>query len=316
MAFVTGNGVIMPFSAWIRPFATFATTDATQTAYITVAVDKPYVIDWGDGDIENRTGTGSLETITHTYTMPSPTTFVQQWYMKPYKFSGQYTAECNLYTFRSSGNSLTGSLPIFLDNFIGAAWRHGYTQLESISLYDNSLTGTIPSGTQLPYGLVTCLIYNNQLTGSLPDLNYYEFMTTFRCDTNLLTGAIPTWQHALVTLNCSNNQLSGTIPSFPASSAIVTFNASDNQLTDYTPYATAPPSVMCQNCTTFNVRNNLLTETAVDAIMADLLYGVGARPASGNIYLDGTGNAPLSATGLANKALFLAKRPSWNIYNN
>jgi hypothetical protein len=173
----------------------------------------------------------------------------------------------------------------------------------------NQIAGTVPIWS----GARWLSVYSNRLIGDIPDVSVAAsleyFHTSFQSG---IVGSIPSlagnaslqyWQ----TYSCG---LSGTIPSLTANVALLYFRVYSNQLTGYT------ASTIAATCTDFQVQNNLLTEAAVDQIMADFLVGAAGRPAAGTISLGGSGNAPLSAAGLASKAAFLAIRPGWAITHN
>lgn len=92
--------------------------------------------------------------------------------------------------------------------------------MTSLSLSQNSLTGTIPKDLckWLPY-LVTLDLSNNKFTGSIPaELHNCTYLNVLHLNGNQLTGEIP-WQLSrldrLKDFSVADNSLSGVIPSFP-----------------------------------------------------------------------------------------------------
>lgn len=100
--------------------------------------------------------------------------------------------------------------------------------LQTISMRNNRLSGTIPSSInlrQLPY-IQHFLLSNNSLTGTIPSLvasptaTTTSYLTTFELDTNYMYGTIPDWLFtnynvsvSLKRLSLHSNVISGTIPS-------------------------------------------------------------------------------------------------------
>ncbi|MET4580045.1 leucine-rich repeat domain-containing protein [Ottowia thiooxydans] len=141
-----------------------------------------------------------------------------------WKTAGNFSApgtECTWYGVRCdvagnrvtriimSSNNLVGQLPATLNTL---------TALTDFSLYDNQLTGAIPSIsglTALEYFEVSV----NQLSGPIPSLSGLSMLRTFYVGDNQLSGPIPDLAGlpALESLRVENNQLSGTPPAAPAS---------------------------------------------------------------------------------------------------
>lgn len=154
--------------------------------------------------------------------------------------------------------------------------------------------------------------YSNNLTGNVPALGTFTNLQIFYAYNNALTGTIPSLaaNTALQSYNVDRNQLSGTIPSLTGLNSLIAFTCYSNQITGYT------ASTLSTTLTTFDAHDNLLTQAAVDQILADFATNVAARPASGTITLNGTGNAAPSAAGLASRAAILAAKPGWTILVN
>ncbi len=101
------------------------------------------------------------------------------------------------------GNNLVGQIPLKLNNL---------TQLTSLILNNNKLTGSIPD-INLP-NLVVFALSSNQLSGNVPNFNLPK-LQTLNLYNNQLTGTIPNFN--LINLQIvalSKNKLTGTIPNF------------------------------------------------------------------------------------------------------
>jgi len=225
--------------------------------------------------------------------------------------------------------------------FVGA---NGVTVTKGLSLnsdtsYDVSTDGlTAPVAVVYPSGLITstALTYfachTNQLTGSIPSLTANTALVQFQCHTNQLTGSIPslTANTALTTFTCYNNQLTGSIPSLTANTALQQFYCHINQLTGSIPSLTANTELTIFYCQTnqltgwtggtvsetlgdFRAQDNLLTQAAVDAILAAF---VAANRTTGTriLNLGGTGNAAPSAAGVTDKNTLISR--GWTVTTN
>jgi hypothetical protein len=172
----------------------------------------------------------------------------------------------------------------------------------------NQLTGSIPSlttNTALNYFLCN----SNQLTGSIPSLTTNTALVWFSCSGNQLTGSIPslTTNTALNYFYCDSNQLTGSIPSLTTNTALVLFLCNDNQLTDFS------GGTVSTTLDYFQAQNNLLTETAVNAILAAF---VAANRTTGTrmLNLGGTGNAAPTGQGITDKATLQSR--GWTVITN
>ena len=134
-------------------------------------------------------------------------------------------------------------------------------------------------------------------------------MTQIWGQSNALTGSIPSFatNTALTALFFNVNALTGSIPSFATNTAMTTFYCLTNQLTGYTGGGV---SITLGD---FQAQNNLLTQAAVDAILADF---VTANKTTGTrtLNLGGTGNATPSAAGLTDKATLQGR--GWTVTTN
>ena len=116
-------------------------------------------------------------------------------------------------------NQLTGAIPTELANL---------ANLEDLILHNNQLTGTIPTELGKLANLQTLHLNSNQLTGPIPtEVGNLTNLQGLYLDGNQLTGAIPVELGNLtnlVVLDLRNNQLTGTLPqSFTSMGALTAF---------------------------------------------------------------------------------------------
>jgi len=187
----------------------------------------------------------------------------------------------NLVTFNCNQNQLTGPIPSL----------SGLNNLGTFICNQNQLTGPIPSLNGLT-NLITVNFDSNQLTGSIPSLSGLNNLATFRSNANQLTGPIPSLNGLtnLTLFSSSTNQLTGSIPSLSGLNNLVAFNCSQNQLTGFN------GGPVFNTLGNFQVVNNQLTSTSVDAILSAFVV---ANRTTGQrlLSLGGTGNAAPSYTG-------------------
>jgi len=115
------------------------------------------------------------------------------------------------------------------------------------------LGGTIDISAFLNLQKFTCT--NNAIT-VISGISNLSALREFRCDSNLLTGSIPslTSNTALTILNCSVNKLTGSIPSLSVNTALTILNCSVNELTGPIPSLSANTGLQQFYC-----NNNALT---------------------------------------------------------
>ncbi|CUG78525.1 GP46-like surface antigen, putative [Bodo saltans] len=165
----------------------------------------------------------------------------------------------SLTAFACDGCQISGSIP---NSYVN------WTNLETIDIADNQLTGSLPevkpAGSATWPKLEYFRAFSNKLSGTLPagygastTLNY------FRVENNTITGTIPwqysRWGSSLQLFMCQSNSLSGTLPSqLSAWSLVNYFRVQDNHLTGTLPesYSLWGSSILL-----FSVANNSLTGT-------------------------------------------------------
>ena len=142
-------------------------------------------------------------------------------------------AGSQLYTVRLSSNSLTGTLP--------SSWHH-LTQLNSLYITNNLLTGSLPLEWSTLNRLQSLYLSSNYLDGSIP--HHYgsmSSMTYLQLSDNLLTGTVPSSLRnlsELTILNLRDNSLGGSLDScFSATSQtkLRTVDVSNNQFRGHIP---------------------------------------------------------------------------------
>ena len=229
--------------------------------------------------------------------------------------SGPYTIKYvgnNGVVYNQTSNNVTTDLAAAgltspYSMFIPLAVKYD-TALTNFYCSNNQLTGSIPSlSTNTALQIFHC--YNNQLTGSIPSLTANTALTIFYCYGNQLTGSIPslTANTALTQFYCFSNQLTGSIPSLTANTALEHFYCYSNQLTGWS------GGSVSATLGTFLCENNLLTQAAVDAILA-AFDAAGRSSGTRILNLGGTGNAAPSAAGVTSKNNLIAK--GWTVTTN
>ncbi|KAK1625842.1 hypothetical protein QYE76_000157 [Lolium multiflorum] len=115
--------------------------------------------------------------------------------------------DLELYTLDISSNELTGPIPT-LPN-----------ALTYLDLSNNNLSGPLPSGTEV-LNLQSLLLFNNSLSGTIPcSLLQLQQLGFLDLSNNLLQGTIPKCPQgyitsSIATLNLNSNNLSGPFPMF------------------------------------------------------------------------------------------------------
>ena len=139
----------------------------------------------------------------------------------------EYGAKLSLLRlFQVNQNELTGTLPYWLigtelDANIETEPASMRSRLEVVVLFDNSLTGTIPTSTSLHGSVQWLHLSGNMLTGTIPEELFDDINTSFGIsqiafDSNMLSGTLPTSIGKLSNLilcDFSWNQLQGSLPS-------------------------------------------------------------------------------------------------------
>ncbi|RZC52761.1 hypothetical protein C5167_021188, partial [Papaver somniferum] len=104
--------------------------------------------------------------------------------------------------------------------------------ISSSDLYDNKISGTIPSQicTWLP-NIITLDLSGNQLSGSVPpNLANCTYLNKLRLSSNHLSGQIPYELSSLARLNnfsAAYNNFSGQIPTFKSSFSVASFEGNN-----------------------------------------------------------------------------------------
>ena len=191
----------------------------------------------------------------------------------------------NLQAFRCNSNDIT-ALSGYADN----------SNLSVIQFFNNKITDSIPN-LNLMTNLQDFRCDRNQLTGSIPSLSGLTNLQIFQCDRNQLIGTIPSLSglNNLQDFSCYTNQLTGSIPSLSSNPLLRSFWCYTNQLTGF------DGGSVSNTLGDFRAQSNLLTSTAVNAILAAFIAAnrtIGTRI----LNLGGTGNAAPTGQGITDKA--------------
>ncbi len=130
--------------------------------------------------------------------------------------------------FYASGNQFTGDVP-YLSGPPSLVWYEvadnqldgeilGFSVLPNFQIFrarDNQLINSIPSGLSALTELAEFDVYNNQLTGPIPSLSALTKLRWFTVQKNQLSGPIPSLAGLtdLEVFSVSENQLTGPLPS-------------------------------------------------------------------------------------------------------
>lgn len=156
----------------------------------------------------------------------------------------------------------------------------------------------------LSLGSLYAVFHNNQFTGSLDLSSNTALYAAF--SNNQFTGSLDlSFNTALMAAYFHNNQFTGSLD-LSANTAMLDAYFNDNQFTGFTGTVSATLG-------DFDARNNLLTQAAVDAILA-AFDAAGRNSGTRILRLGGTGNAAPSAAGITSKDNLLAK--GWTVTTN
>lgn len=313
----------------------FHTTRFTPLRFIGTLTKTGDLLFWDMGDGSAEVNDNS---VTHIYTLAGTKTVtlcsidgwtgVTSFYMFTDNLVGTFpslAAMVNLVNFSVYNNLLTGTLPSFTACVLLEYFQCGYNQftnglpsfaacvlLDNFYCDHNQFTGALPS-----FATCTRLEYfwcnSNQFAGLLPSFSACTLLYDFECNDNQFTGTLPSFNTCTVlsSFNFYNNQFSGIIPDFSACVDLIVCDGHNNQFTGYTAGGFATQ----QSCLVIQFQTNLLTQAAVDAILADCVTSLGI-PGRVNctLSLHGVGNAAPSVAGLADKATLVAA--GWVAWTN
>ena len=132
-------------------------------------------------------------------------------------------------TLDSPGTGFTGPIPpeignlteltrlyLHINSFSGPIpYLSKLTNLKKLSLYENELTGGLPSWLPKLMLLESVHLYANQLTGTIPDLSLLTNLRDLHLHSNQLSGSIPATLASLplTDLYLRENGFTGCIPS-------------------------------------------------------------------------------------------------------
>lgn len=221
-------------------------------------------------------------------------------------------------------NSITGGLPStlpatlrFLNVSQNSVALGGFPDYSAYVLTTLNLLGSGVSGNltgKLPTGLTSLTLDSNTALTGTADISNSPAITTLSASLCNLTGLIfpATFTAATVNLSFRNNAIAGTLPNLNCP-GLTTLIAYSNQFTGY-------GGGLNNSLKSINIQlhNNLLPQSAIDAILADVLASENSRSPKITgcvLNLGGTGNAAPSATGLADKASLVATG-NWTVTTN
>ncbi|KAL4588686.1 hypothetical protein LXL04_001581 [Taraxacum kok-saghyz] len=133
-----------------------------------------------------------------------------------------------LITIDISDNKLSGPIPASLFSL---------PNLQTLNLRSNSFSGTIPPAISNLKSIQAIEISHNSLSGSLPDTLSLLTLTRLDLSFNKFTGPIPKLPKTLIELAVKSNSLSGYLPktSFNGLTQLEVVELSDNSLTGTIP---------------------------------------------------------------------------------
>ena len=146
----------------------------------------------------------------------------------------------------------------FIDNKLkGEIFNFNFPELQSLTIFINQLTGTIPNFDKLP-NLKTLNLPSNQLTGVIPNFDKLPNIINLSLSSNQLTGIIPNFDKLpnIINLSLSSNQLTGLIPNFDNLSNLTQLILFNNKF-----FGTIPNFDNLPNLQYLNLGTNQLTGT-------------------------------------------------------
>lgn len=198
----------------------------------------------------------------------------------------------NVTTTRTDGN--------YQIDFYGGNGNSFSTNLNNTisNLSSNGLTGpyeiTIPFEAALDISLSIFDISGNNLIGFFPDISYVTGLSSF---------------------NIANNQIEGSVSKLHRLTSLASIDIRNNKISGYTSHIEDGVLPINPSLGVFNAQNNLLTQKAVDTLLADFVQG-GRTSEDGlcELTLDGTGNSAPSSQGITNKNILITR--GWTVLTN
>lgn len=206
-------------------------------------------------------------------------------------------------SFDFSANPALLELDLYENQLTGSIDLSANTELEMAFLSSNQFTGFIDISANTK--LFAVIFDNNQFSGSL-DLSANVALGYAYFHTNKFSGSLDLSANTvLIEGQFYDNQFSGTID-LSNNTALSIAYFYNNQFTGFT--GTVSPTLG-----NFRAQDNLLTQAAVDAILA-AFDAAGRNSGTRILNLGGTGNAAPSAAGITSKNNLLAK--GWTVTTN
>jgi hypothetical protein len=205
-------------------------------------------------------------------------------------------------TLDLSTNTALVSPNFSVNQFSGTLNLSANTALVSPQFYSNQFSGTLDLSTNT--ALVSPAFSTNQFSGTLnlstntallnPNFSVNQFSGTLNLSANT----------ALVSPSFNNNQFSGTLD-LSTNTALVSPNFSSNKFTDFT-------GTVSNTISSFQIQNNLLPASAVNAILA--AFVAAGRTGANTLSIGGTGNAAPTGQGITDKATLQSR--GWTVTTN
>lgn len=195
----------------------------------------------------------------------------------------------------------------------GTAVTKTYTT-DTTPTYDLSADGlTAPVAAVFPESLITSTalrtfrVDSGSWVGTLPNMSLNTGTTVINFAANRLTGGLQAVPASVQFLLLNDNQFSGLIQNLSSCTNLQQAHFHSNQLTGWT------GGTVSNTLGDFRADGNLLTQAAVDAILAAF---VAANRTTGTRVLNigGTGNAAPSAAGVTDKNTLISR--GWTVTTN
>ena len=216
------------------------TSSVARSFMIDASYGKTFVVNWGDGIIETKTGIGSsMQSITHAYTIGTYDVII-----------AGATSDCLFTALNVDGRRLTvldvqASTALekmsCCQNQLNALDLSKNTALTELWCYDNHLTTLDVSANTV---LTKLICYDNQLTTL--NVAHNPLLTNLSCSSNQLTTLDVSHNPLLIDLSCGSNSL--TTLDLNHSLLLEDLSCSSNQLTTLNLSAnTALRTLKCQD---------------------------------------------------------------------
>lgn len=171
---------------------------------------------------------------------------------------------------------------------------------------NNTTTDLVANGLTSPFAI------------TIPFDTYRDgLLTVFDISGNSLNGYFPNFEFmtGITTVNLSSNLIQGNVCDLSRLTNLTSMDVSNNQIVGYLSHTEVGVLPIAPALGEFNAQNNLLSQNAVDKLLADFVEG-GRTSADGTcvLTLDGTGNSAPSAQGTTDKNTLISR--GWTVLTN